>query len=500
MNARRRSGSTEPPGGLASHRLFDRVFERAMLDLRLLRSRLAGYRHYAAGIPWFATLFGRDAATVALQTLPFGWPMARQTLALLARYQATSFDEYRDAAPGKILHELRTGELARLGEIPQSLAYYGTVDATMLFLILLAQYVAWSGDLAFARQLRPNVDAALAWMNECADSDGDGYADYRGRFADGLVNQGWKDSGNAIVNADGSLADPPIALAEVQGYAFRARREMAALFRRLGDHRSADAEERRASALRERFEDDFWDAQLGCYVLARHEGGRPVRVVASNAGQVLWSGIAEPDHARQVADRLLAPDMFSGWGIRTLSSQVCAYNPIGYHLGSVWPHDNAIVLAGFRRYGLEEQACRVFQAIFDAASHFRAFRLPELYSGYDRRESQDRPVRYQVACSPQAWAAGALPHALASLLGLRADALAGRLTIQRPRLPESLTWLTLERLRVGHASVDLRYVRKNHADVDVTWHVRDGALDIERTDTPPSPDTVALAEERGSMP
>ncbi|MBI2202862.1 MAG: amylo-alpha-1,6-glucosidase [Candidatus Rokubacteria bacterium] len=489
-------------GGLASNPLFDRVLRRALLDLRLLRSRLDGLDYYAAGVPWFATLFGRDAAPVALQTLPYGSATARQTLALLARHQATAIDHYRDAASGKILHEFRTGELARVDEIPQSPAYYGSVDATMLFLILVAQYVAWSGDLDFARELRPNVDAALGWMDGLADSDGDGYVDYAGRFGDGLVNQGWKDSGNAIVNADGSLAEPPIALAEVQAYAFRARREMAALFRRLGDATAARQQDERAAALRARFEGDYWDDDLDCYVLARQRGGRAAAVVTSNTGQVLWTGIGGEARARHVAERLLAPDMFSGWGIRTLSSQAVAYNPMSYHLGSVWPHDNAIIVAGFRRYGLDDQALRVFDAIFDAASHFRAFRLPELYCGYERRESEDRPVRYPVACSPQAWAAGALPHALASLLGLRADGARRRLTIVRPRLPEWLAWLTPEHVRVGQATVDLRFARSGSGEVDVTWRVREGALDVERTEIAPASDVVALTagDEGGSMP
>jgi glycogen debranching enzyme len=486
-------------GGTSSNPLFDRVMERALLDLRLLRSRLDGLDYYAAGIPWFGTLFGRDAATVALQTLPYGFPAARQTLALLARYQATAFDEYRDAAPGKILHEFRTGELAKLGEIPQSPAYYGTVDATPLFVILLAQYVAWSGDLAFARELRSNLDAALEWIDGPADSDGDGYIDYRGRFGNGLVNQGWKDAGNSIVDADGSLATPPIALSEVQAYVFSARKESAALFRRLGDDEAAARQERRADELRSRFERDFWDEELACYILARHGGGRAARVVTSNAGQVLWGGLSQASRARAVAVRLLAPDLFSGWGVRTLSSEARAYNPMSYHVGSVWPHDNALILAGFRRYGIDDAALQIFDALFGAASRFRGFRLPELFCGYARSETEERPVRYPVACSPQAWAAGAVPHALASLLGLTANALDHRLRIVRPRLPEWLGWLTLNGVRVGEASVDLRFTRHGETDVHVEWRVTQGKLEVERTDSAPDPHSAALATD-GSMP
>ncbi|HXH82882.1 MAG TPA: amylo-alpha-1,6-glucosidase, partial [Candidatus Tectomicrobia bacterium] len=425
-----------------------------------------------------ATLFGRDAATVGLQTLPYGCSMAADTLRLLARHQATSVDAYRDAAPGKILHEYRAGELADLGVIPQSRVYYGSVDATMLFLILLAEYVRWSGDLALARELRPNVDAALRWMAESADADGDGYLDYTGRYAGGLINQGWKDSGNAIVNADGTLAEPPIALCEVQGYAYRAWREVADLLRRLGDVAEAEALDRRAADMQARFERDFWDDSLGCYLLARQAGGRPVAVVSSNAGQVLWTGIASAEHARRVVDRLLAPDMFSGWGIRTLSSDAVRYNPMSYHLGSVWPHDTALILGGFTRYGHADAALRLFDALFDAATHFRHYRLPELFCGHARADDEQAPIGYPVACSPQAWAAGALPHALRALLGLEADALGGRLRIVDPQLPSWLAWVEIERLQVAGALVDVRVERTAGGRIAVRPTVAEGHIDV----------------------
>ena len=462
-----------------SNPLFDRVFRRALLDLRLLRSRLDGEDYFAAGIPWFVTLFGRDAATVALQTLPYGVDMARQTLRLLAHHQATEFDEYRDAAPGKILHEYRTGELARLAAIPQSPAYYGTVDATLLFLILVAEYVSWSGDLDLARALRPNIDAALAWMAGAADSDGDGYLDYVGRYDTGLVNQGWKDSGNAIVNADASLPEPPIALCEVQAYAYRAWREVARLLTRLGDDAAAGEVAQRADAMKARFTADFWDRDLGAYVLARQKGGRPAAVVSSNAGQVLWGGIARAEEAECVVRRLMQPDMFSGWGIRTLSADAQAYNPMSYHLGSVWPHDNGLILAGFRRYGHDDSALRVFDGLFDAATLFRDYRLPELFSGYARTESESEPVRYPVACSPQAWAAGALPYALWNLLGFEADALDNVLYVRRPRLPPWLEWVEVNDVKVGTARVDLRFERGPDGHIDVKPAVRAGTLKIE---------------------
>jgi glycogen debranching enzyme len=308
----------------------------------------------------------------------------------------------------------------------------------MLFLVLAAEYVRWSGDLALARELRPNLEAALAWMAGAPDSDGDGYLDYVGRYDNGLINQGWKDSGNAIVNADGSLPDPPIALCEVQAYAYRAWRQSADVFRRLGDETAAADAERRATDMRARFARDFWDPDLDVFLLARQSGGRPVAVVSSNAGQVLWGRLAEDAHAARVAERLMQPDMFSGWGIRTLSSAARAYNPMSYHLGSVWPHDNALILAGFRHYGLDDAAVRVFDAIFDAATQFRHYRLPELFAGYARAESVEEPVHYPVACSPQAWAAGAPLVFIRTLLGLEPD---GR----DPHLPD----------RIGHLDLDV---------------------------------------------
>jgi len=474
----------------SSSPLFERVFHRARLDLHLLRSRLDGYDYFAAGVPWFVTLFGRDAATVAIQTLPYGTAVARQTLRLLARYQARAHDPYREAEPGKILHEYRLGELAHLGVIPQSPAYYGSVDATMLFLILLAEYVRWSGDLQLARELRPNVDAGLQWIEHAADSDGDGFLDYRGRYPNGLINQGWKDSGNAIVNADGSLADPPIALCEVQAYAFRAWRQTATLLRTLDDPAAAERLETLADDMRVRFERDFWDDSLGCYVLARQAGGRPAAVVTSNTGQVLWGGIASPVRAARIAQRLLAPDMFSGWGIRTLSSEAAAYNPMSYHRGSVWPHDNSLIIDGLLRYGHDEAALRVFDGIFDAATRFREFRLPELFCGYPRSDAENEPVRYPVACSPQAWAAGALPYALWTLLGLRADAPAGVLHVIRPRLPTGIADLELGGVAVGDARIDLRFRRRDASGVaDVDSRVQHGEVKVEVTDALPSPAT-----------
>lgn len=465
----------------SSDELLDRVMERALRDLRILRSERRGLHFVAAGVPWFATLFGRDSCIVGLQTLPFGPTLAAETLKLLAAFQATKVDTFRDAEPGKMLHELRTGELAKAKRIPQSPAYYGSVDATLLWMILLAQYVNWTGHLDLARELRPNLEAALEWTLRWADHDGDGYVDYAGRFEGGLVNQGWKDSGTSVVNADGSLGTPPIALCEVQAYLYRAWRSAARVLAALGDDPSRCEElTRRAVDLQKRFERDYWSERLGSYVLALQKGKRKCEVVTSNAGQVLWGGIASRRHAARMAERLMRPDMFSGWGIRTLSTTSVCFNPLSYHLGSVWPHDNSLIVGGLRRYGHDDAAERVFSALYEAAGSFRDQRVPELYCGYDRDPAEASPVEYPVACSPQAWSAGALPYALWQVLGLRARTLERRLVVDRPRLPRQVDWLEIHGLTVGDDTVDLRFERDPSGGCDVRAIGGDRALSIER--------------------
>lgn len=464
----------------SSDELLDRVMERALRDLRILRSERRGLHFVAAGVPWFATLFGRDSCIVGLQTLPFGPTLAAETLRLLAAFQATRVDPFRDAEPGKMLHELRTGELANAERIPQSPAYYGTVDATLLWMILLAQYVNWTGHLDLARELRPNLDAAVEWTTQWGDHDGDGYVDYSGRYQGGLVNQGWKDSGTSVINADGSLATPPIALCEVQAYLYRAWRSAARVLAALGDAAKSDELTRKAADLRKRFERDYWSERLGSYVLALQKDKRPCEVVSSNAGQVLWGGIASAAHAARMAERLMRPDMFSGWGIRTLSTTSLCFNPLSYHLGSIWPHDNALIVGGLRRYGHDDAAKRVFGALYEAAGSFRDQRVPELYCGYDRDPAEASPVGYPVACSPQAWAAGALPYALWQMLGLRARTLERKLVLQRPCLPRQVEWLEILGLTVGDDTVDLRFERNAAGAVDVRKVGGDHALSVEQ--------------------
>ncbi len=464
--APRRALAQEPRTTIASDNLLlDSILERSFADLRLLRSSINGEEYYAAGVPWFATLFGRDAAITAIEMLAYEPRVAEQTARLLALYQAHETNEWRDEQPGKILHSIRVGEMARLGLIPHT-PYYGSVDATPLFLILIARHAAWTGELTLFNDLRDQIELALTWMSNGADSDGDGYIDYVSTSAHGLINQGWKDSGDAIVTAAGQLASPPIALSEVQGYAFLARLLIAELYERAGNATRAATLHAEADALQARFERDFWIPSLGCYALALERDDRPLAVVTSNAGQVLWSHIAKPARARRVAKRLMAPDMFSGWGIRTLSTQARRFNPVGYHLGTVWPHDNALIAAGFRHYGLDAAARHIFSGLVRTAAYFRSYRLPEVFAGFSTSEFQT-PVRYPVACHPQAWAAGSVPYVLGALLGLEPDGFARHLRVVRPMLPDGVNRLDVRDLPVGNARISIRFTRAKKQRVHV---------------------------------
>ncbi|MER3423426.1 MAG: amylo-alpha-1,6-glucosidase [Nitrospiraceae bacterium] len=460
----------------SSSLLLIHVIRRSLLDLHVLRSTPDGKRFLAAGVPWFAALFGRDSLIASLQTLAYIPNLAEQTLRLLAQYQGGRVDDYRDEQPGEILHELRVGELAHSNEIPHT-PYYGTIDATPLFLILLGCHARWTGTLAVFADLRSHVERALEWLSVYGDGHGERYLEYKSSSEKGLVNQGWKDSGDAIVNADGSLAQPPIAPVEVQGYVYMAKTMIADLYRRAGEPDRAEQLEREAQQLRTRFNRDFWLEEQGFYALAIQAGGRPCAVVSSNPGQALWTGIVDSDKAERIVERLIAPDMFSGWGIRTLSTRERRYSPIGYHLGTVWPHDNSLIAAGFRRYGFSEEALRIFTTIVEVAMYFEHDRLPEAFSGFSRKE-YGVPVPYPVACHPQAWAAGSLPYLLETCLGLHPEAFEHRLRIVRPVLPAFIGSLNMHRLRVGGARVDLRFERRRDGEVDVDVLKVDGRLDV----------------------
>jgi glycogen debranching enzyme len=440
---------------LTSNDLFNSAFERSMTDLRVLWTEEGPDLSYiAAGVPWFNALFGRDSALAAMMSLALRPEMARDVLRSLTRFQGTEIDALREEQPGKIVHEVRQSEMANTGEVVFG-RYYGSIDSTPLFLMLATEYFRWTADLELMRELRPAMDAALAWMDRFGDMDGDGYLEYAKKSPRGLDNQGWKDSRDAIVDANGALLRPPIALAEAQGYAYAAKQGIANVYEALGDGEEAERLRREAAALRRRLNADFWMPE-GYYALALDADKKPAQVVTSNAGQLLWSRAPTRAKARQQIDRLMRNDMYSGWGVRTLSSSARRYNPLGYHVGTIWPHDNALIAAGFKRYGAEAELNEVATAICDAAFSFPYYRLPELFSGAPR-SAHHTPVPYPVACRPQAFAAAALPSLLTSILGLAPDAANGRLYIVRPRLPYWLDFVRLSGLRVGQVTVDLIY-------------------------------------------
>lgn len=435
------------------------VLRRSLSDIRLLRLARERQRFIGAGVPWFVAVFGRDSLIPSLQCLAYEREIAAHTVRLLARQQGNKIEERRHEEPGKILHELRVGELANLKEIPETPSY-ASIDSTIFFLILIARQARWTGNLDLFNELRENVDRALHWMAAYGDRNGDGYIEYYGKTDKGApVNQGWKDSGDGIVREDGSFPEPPISLVEVQAYAYLAKREIAELYRRAGEQAMADRLEEEAAQLRRRFNRDFWMEEKGCYCLALEGDGRQVSVIASNAGHALWSGIADRDKALKTARRLMKEDMFSGWGIRTLSAGEARYNPLAYQLGSIWPFDNSLIMAGFRRYGLDDLACQVFTGILDAARRFPNGRLPEFFAG-TQREKDSCPTRCPRADPLQAWSSGTVPLMVAELLGLHPDGFAGKLRIVRPVLPERIQQIELRGLKVGTAAVDLRFERE----------------------------------------
>jgi glycogen debranching enzyme len=441
------------------------VIDCCFRDLRMLQTHLEGETFFAAGVPWYATIFGRDSLVTALQTLAYNPQIAEQTMALMAKYQGTKHVDWTEEQPGRILHELRRDELTNIGELPYT-PYYGTVDATPLFLLLCARHAQWTGRLDVFERFRENIDAALRWVDELGDSDGDGYLDYAVKTSAGLINEAWKDSSDAMVTAAGALAEAPVAVAEVQAYVFAAKTELAELYERCGDVDTAKRLREEADDLRQRFNRDYWVDDIGTFAMGLERDMRPLAVVSSNAGQVLWTGIADDDHAHATADRLMQDDMFSGWGIRTISTTARRFNPVAYHLGSVWPHDNSIVFAGMRRVGRDDAVC-VFQAMLEAAGFFPSCRLPELFAGFDRQRFP-RPVHYPVACHPQAWAAGAIPFMLQSALGIRPAAFEHRLVVERPVLPAALGVVQLEDLKVGDGVCHLRFERRADGTAVVT--------------------------------
>jgi glycogen debranching enzyme len=449
--------------------------DRAISDVHLLTTELETGPYPYAGIPWFNTPFGRDGLITAIECAWARPQMARGVLSYLASTQARCTVPEEDAEPGRILHETRSGEMARTREMPFG-RYYGSVDSTPLFVVLAGEYHRRTSDLDFVQRLWPGIEAGLEWMERYGDKDGDGFVEYERLTPNGLIHQGWKDSDDAIMHADGTPAEGPIALAEVQGYVFAAWRSGAALARALGRSDIAVDLDRRASRLFARFDEAFWCEDLGTYALALDGRKRPCRVRSSNAGQCLFSRIARPERARVLARTMLAPESFSGWGVRTLAANETGFNPMGYHTGTVWPHDNALIALGLARYGLEAEALEIISSLLDAALTFDLSRMPELFCGFERAPGEG-PVRHPVSCAPQSWAAGSVLLLFQISLGLEIDAIGNRVVLTRPRLPARLKEIRIHNLEVVAGSLDFAVSRDGN-DVAVKVLRRDGEAQV----------------------